>query len=231
MELTKNHIAELYSFTRKHYVYHYDIQTELVDHLANDIEQIWKETPQLSFEDAKNKSFKKFGVFGFMDVVESKQKVMNKYYWKLIWRFTREWFIIPKIVLTVSLFLSILLLIQIPNSEYFILFSIGITIIFEMMTIYKFRKKKKMKEKKNEKIFLLETMIGTTKNGYTGLLFINFYNLIALTNLEFSSYGIHGDILIAIITTLLFILFYISNYVLPLKSQELLEEAYPEYKC
>ena len=70
-----------------------------------------------------------------------------------------------------------------------------------------------------------------TKNGYTGLLFINFYNLIALTNLEFSSYRIHEDILIAIITTLLFILFYISNYVLPLKSQELLEEAYPEYKC
>ena len=45
MELTENQIDELYKFTRKHYVYHYDVQTELVDHLANDIENIWEETP------------------------------------------------------------------------------------------------------------------------------------------------------------------------------------------
>ena len=42
MELTKNQIDELYKFTRKHYVYHYDVQSELVDHLANDIENIWQ---------------------------------------------------------------------------------------------------------------------------------------------------------------------------------------------
>jgi len=39
MKLTKNQIDELYKFTRKHYVYHYDVQSELVDHLANDIEE------------------------------------------------------------------------------------------------------------------------------------------------------------------------------------------------
>ena len=71
MELTKNQIDELYKFTRKHYVYHYDVQSELVDHLANDIENIWQETPNLSFEQARYKSFKKFGIFGFMDVVEN----------------------------------------------------------------------------------------------------------------------------------------------------------------
>jgi len=78
MKLTKNQIDELYKFTRKHYVYHYDVQSELVDHLANDIEKIWEQTPNLSFEDAKNNSFKKFGIFGFMDVIEAKQKQMNK---------------------------------------------------------------------------------------------------------------------------------------------------------
>jgi hypothetical protein len=72
MKLTASQIDNLFKFTRKHYVYHYDVQSELVDHLANDIESIWQETPNLSFEQARDKSFKKFGVFGFMDVIEAK---------------------------------------------------------------------------------------------------------------------------------------------------------------
>lgn len=38
--LSKEDIQNLYTFTRQHYVEHYDLQTELVDHLANDIEII-----------------------------------------------------------------------------------------------------------------------------------------------------------------------------------------------
>ena len=105
MKLTKNQIDELYKFTRKHYVYHYDVQSELVDHLANDIEKIWEQTPNLSFEDAKNNSFKKFGIFGFMDVIEAKQKQMNKRYKHIMWRFFKEWFTLPKVTTTIVLFL------------------------------------------------------------------------------------------------------------------------------
>lgn len=74
MELTEKHIEELYQFNRDHYVEWYDLQTELVDHLAANIEEIWKENPSLSFEKARDISFKKFGVFGFGDVVEEKNK-------------------------------------------------------------------------------------------------------------------------------------------------------------
>ena len=42
MKLTEIQITNLYQFTRQHFVYHYDVQTELVDHLANDIEGIWE---------------------------------------------------------------------------------------------------------------------------------------------------------------------------------------------
>ncbi|PIE98900.1 MAG: hypothetical protein CR961_01445 [Polaribacter sp.] len=73
MKLTAEQIQDLYKFTRQHYVEHYDVQTELVDHLANDIEQICKEKPSLTFTEARDISFKKFGVFGFMEVVEQKQ--------------------------------------------------------------------------------------------------------------------------------------------------------------
>ena len=55
MKLTENQIDELYKFTREHYVYFYDVQSELVDHLANDIEEIWLDKPKLSFENARTK--------------------------------------------------------------------------------------------------------------------------------------------------------------------------------
>ena len=71
---------------------HYDLQTELVDHLANDIEAVWEENSNLSFNKARDLSFKKFGVFGFMDVVSERQKIMNKRYMKILWSFAKEWF-------------------------------------------------------------------------------------------------------------------------------------------
>ena len=78
MKLSAEQIERLYQFTRQHYVEYYDLQTELVDHLANAIEEQWQQNPKLSFEEALQIEFKKFGVFGFMDVVEQRQSVLNK---------------------------------------------------------------------------------------------------------------------------------------------------------
>ncbi|MEP5132812.1 MAG: hypothetical protein ABJQ64_09610, partial [Nonlabens ulvanivorans] len=63
MKLNDSQIEDLYAFTRKHYVEFYDLQTELVDHLANAIEDQWELKPHLSFEDALQIEFKKIGVF------------------------------------------------------------------------------------------------------------------------------------------------------------------------
>ncbi|MFY9243796.1 MAG: hypothetical protein WAO74_12300 [Polaribacter sp.] len=230
MKLTEPQIDNLYKFTRQHYVYHYDVQTELVDHLANDIEQIWEEMPKLSFEEARDKSFKKFGIFGFMDVIEAKQKQMNKRYWKIILRFAKEWFTIPKVITTIGIFLGFFLMFQIPYSEYIFFGTLLILIIFEMIAVYKIRKEHKAKEKSDEKIFLLEAMIGTTKNGYTGFAMVNLFNFVNLTRFDFSGLSIYWLILISFTLTLLSILFYVSNFVLPQKAEELLQETYPEYK-
>ena len=104
MKLTPQQIQELYKFTRQHYVEYFDVQTELVDHLANNIEQIWTTRPSFSFEDARDISFKKFGVFGFMDLVDERKKALNKKYWKLIWHFVKDWFQLPKIIFTALIF-------------------------------------------------------------------------------------------------------------------------------
>ena len=101
MKLTPQQIDRLYQFTRQHYVEWYDLQTELVDHLANSIELQWQENPKIDFEDALKIEFKKFGVFGFMDVIAEKQVALSKKYKKFVWNELVTFFTLPKIILTV----------------------------------------------------------------------------------------------------------------------------------
>ena len=122
MKLTPEQIDRLYQFTRQHYVEWYDLQTELVDHLANSIEAQWQENPKISFEDALQIEFKKFGIFGFMDVVEKRQAALNKRYNKIVWQHFKAFFTIPKIVITLfSFFLMFFIFRNYSNSENLIL--------------------------------------------------------------------------------------------------------------
>ncbi|QTE21562.1 hypothetical protein [Polaribacter cellanae] len=230
MKLTNAQIDQLYKFTRKHYVYFYDVQTELVDHLANDIENIWKEYPNLSFEEARDKSFKKFGIFGFMDVIEAKQKQMNKRYRKIMWRFFKEWFTVPKIVTTITVFLSLFFVLKIPYSEFVLLGALFILVVFDLIKQTIARKKQKKKEVKKEKIFLLESMIGETRQGFSAITFVNIFNFVNLTRVSFSSLENYWLLLISFSATIILILFYVTAYLMPQKSEELLIETYPEYK-
>jgi hypothetical protein len=78
MQLTTSQIDKLFTFTRQHFGRYYDLQSELVDHLANSIEAQWEflneHLRRLKYQ------FKKFGIYGFMDVVYKdsgpKQKVL-----------------------------------------------------------------------------------------------------------------------------------------------------------
>jgi hypothetical protein len=72
-------------------------------------------------------------------------------------------------------------------------------------------------------------MIGSTKNGYTGLVFINLFNIVSTSRLDFSDSGLFWQLVFSGAITLLIILFNVVNNVLPQKAQELLEENHPEY--
>ena len=230
MKLTINQIEELYIFTRKHYVYFYDVQSELVDHLANDIERIWKEVPNLSFQEARDKSFKKFGIFGFMDVIEAKQKQMSKRYRKILWRFFKEWFTMPKLVVTFSLFFMIFFFLKLPYSTYIPLGALLFLAIFDFINRYVSRKNQQEKAHKKEKVFLLESMIGETRNGFTGVAFLNIFHFVNLSRVPFNTLENHWLLLLSFSATLLILLFYVTAYLIPQKAEELLIETYPEYK-
>jgi hypothetical protein len=173
MKLTEQQIENLYKFTRQHYVYHYDVQTELVDHLANDIEEIWLETPKLSFEQARDKSFKKFGIFGFMDVVEKKERQMTKKYLKLVFKFIKEWFGLPKIVLTMVLFYGFY---QLQKMEYAYNMYMGIFValmILQILFMIVKGQKLKRKQKETGKKWMFEQIISV--NGMANVFVMLFY--------------------------------------------------------
>lgn len=104
--ITPEHIDKLFAFTRKHLVEYYDVQLELVDHLANAIEERWKENKNLPFEQVLEQEYKKFGVFGFSSLVEQKQAALQKHYWQIIKNEMRAFFSIPKIFLSLLLLYS-----------------------------------------------------------------------------------------------------------------------------
>ena len=78
MALDQQHIEELFAFTRKEYVHWYDLQVELVDHLASGIEEEMAADPRLDFQRALEKVYGRFGIFGFSEIVKEKTKAAQR---------------------------------------------------------------------------------------------------------------------------------------------------------
>lgn len=227
-QLSDNEITALYQFTREHFVEHYDVQTELVDHMANDIEAIWRETPSLSFTEARNRAFKKFGVFGFMGVVEEKQKQMNKKYFKLICSFAKAWFQLPKLLSTVTLFLFFYYSLQYQITFYLLIGVLFVTAVLDVYFSLRLKRIANKRFKQTGKKWMLEDYIFNTaalSSILIGSNLFNFYSLLV-------NKPVHGTtaFLTALILTALVLYCYITLVVIPKKSEELLTTQYPEYK-
>jgi hypothetical protein len=102
-KLSLEQIEDLYAFCNEQDVPYYDVQIELVDHLANAIEQKWKENPSLSYDKALWAVFDQFGISGFRKIRRAKEKELRKKYFRLQWKHIAEFFCLPKIILTISL--------------------------------------------------------------------------------------------------------------------------------
>lgn len=224
-KVTKPEIEKLYKFTRKHYVEYYDLQTELVDHLANGMEAHWEENPHLEFEENLNLEFKKFGIFGFSDVVEKRQNAMTKKYYKLIWSETKQILRQPKFLFIV--FALILLCRFVLELNYGTDILSGASLVFFIVALIKQRKTFPKRKKENKRVFLLEEIIRNT--GGAAILFIFPFN--GLSFFSNSSGTIENGIaqwVFAFLMTAIYLMAYICFWTLPNKKEEILEKAYPE---
>lgn len=227
MKLTPQQIDRLYQFTRQHYVEWYDLQTELVDHLANAIEAQWQENPKISFEDALQIEFKKFGVFGFMDVVEKRQAALQKRYSKLVWKHFKEFFTIPKIVVTLFSTVFFFLIFRNYSQAELLLTSLFMVVLITFWVSLFFQSRKNKKEHKiTGKKWLFKDIIF----GHSSFAGLSYIPVQVMLHIDF---GQNIGILKAIFFSLLFVSMALCEYIIlviiPSKAEDYLKETYPEY--
>ena len=230
MKLSKEHIDQLYKFTRAHFVEWYDLQTELVDHLANDIESIWEKEPKLTFDQAKNKAFKKFGIFGFSDVITDKSKAVNKRYWKVFWNIFKDYIKPPKILLVLLGSLFIFTIADLTEYKITILISaFWIIFIIPIVFFFKYNIELKRKFKKTGKKWLVDEMIRQSCLFFFLGIQIPIQLLKYVNNNSFTI-----DTFWLFITSFLLAVFatfvYVVIKIMPPKLEEQMSKQFPEYK-
>ncbi|NBL65805.1 hypothetical protein GV828_11395 [Flavobacterium sp. NST-5] len=227
MKLSDEQIQSLYRFTREHFVEHYDLQTELVDHLSNAIEEEWKENPKLSFEEALQKEFKKFGIFGFMDVVESRRSALSKKYNQVVWQHFKEFFSFPKIMLTLATIVGLIFLFKQISFVQEILVASALAMTVCMIVKIQSNKRKFGASQKSDKKWLFEEIVFH----YGDWLFFFTLPMQLLLHVPEAFFQTNLGISIGVtMVSLFFLLGYVMVFVIPNLSEKYLEETYPEYK-
>lgn len=220
-------IEILYAFTRKHFVEWYDVQTELVDHLANGIEEQWKENPSTSFDDALRNEFKKFGVFGFMEIVEKKTNALSKYYIKEVLQYLKEYFKLPKIIIALFSIWVVFKLMQLfQNKDYFVIPLV--LIVFGYVIFYATKESLRIKKnfKETGKKWLFENIYGQL-GGFIHLFNIGIYfPLISNSKAEWS---LTSQFIFSFCIVLYVLLIYISIKIVSPKLRDKLSKEHPEY--
>ena len=159
--LSESQINSLYRFTRAHFVYHYDLQTELVDHMANAIEELQVKQPELTFDDATKIVFKSFGVFGFQDIVEERTQQITKRYWRLIWSLFKTHFSWPLLLRTLSFSILVFVFLKVFSNWMEQLLIGGFIIAFVVMFARQMQIKKRIRktQKESGKKWMFEDVI------------------------------------------------------------------------
>ena len=227
MKLTKPHIQQLYKFTQKHYVDWYDVQTELVDHLANGIETHLEENPNATFESALNSEFKKFGIMGFSDVIEEKTKALNKHYRILVWNFFKDFFKLPKIILTLFFVWAYFELFQlVPNKNWIVIPTFAILfivpIIFFINMTIQIRKTGHLTDKK----WLFDS-INLQLGGLVNILNIGIYSGYFFESI--SDWSTLFQVVFSAVIVLLAMIIYISVFIVSPKLRNDMAKQHPEY--
>lgn len=228
--VTQEETTELFKVCENYGVFFYDVQIEIVDHLASLIEDQWQKKPELKFEQAQKNAISGFGKSNFTKMVRTKEKEVNRKYNILLWKYLLEFYKWPKLLLTFMLTLGVFILLQTSSKTKVILFAYSVLILV-VFAIYLFFIFPKLKLKvKPEKMFLLVARQSMALYLVTILL-----QLPNFTNMIFNSLNIHtveNKLALAGISFFLVfasILLYANMFFLPQKIREHFLQQFPEF--
>lgn len=108
MTLTADQIEILYAFTRKKFVPWYDLQVELVDHLAERIVEEMQKDKTLDFNRALNRVYAGFGIYGFAEIVRERSALLQKEAKRQMWLEIKNQFNLKNLLRSIAIFSIIL---------------------------------------------------------------------------------------------------------------------------
>lgn len=147
--LSQHQIEELFRFCEAKGVKYFDVQIEIVDHLANAIEALMIQNKDLTFDMSLKQVYQGFGVTGFRKLIIEKEAIAASSANKLFFKLLISYFKLPQLLLTASI-LSLLaifykaysanvLLVTNTMSIITLLLWIGSVLIF--ISFYRFKKR------------------------------------------------------------------------------------------
>ena len=115
--LNENQLAHLSHSISMKGVNYYDVNLEMTDHIASEVEEEM-ESSGLEFMKAVNKVFLRYSRFHFMNIEDEKTRKIQKQSWRQVKKGFLQFFTIPKVVITISLFIILQYLIENGFIEY-----------------------------------------------------------------------------------------------------------------
>jgi hypothetical protein len=228
-KLTKEEIAVLFYFCENEEVYDYDLQIELVDHLASYIEDQWKADPEIEFEAAVENLYSKFGWKEFRKLERQIARQLKRKFRRMLWQNFLEYFRLPKIAITLIIMVSVFSVLRMTenNSLAIIILTVPISLVSIYYTFILFPKKIKVKTTHNKSFMILEYLESISK--ITGsivqlpLFAILFSDVFKYTN------TISEEILISVIISMLAVFLYGYFFFLPKKIRKYFMSYYSEF--
>jgi hypothetical protein len=202
-KLSPEQIDNLFELCEFHNVHYYDVQIELVDHLASAIEERWEINPEIPFEEAVFQVCGQFGVdpffhteyqsllpsisgkhysgeSGFEAIKEAKEKELHRKYNRLQWKYIGEFFHLPKIILTLVMTFSLFFIFKLSNNDILVIYCIqGFYILSLALYLIFIYPRKFRLNIVTGKSFLLYEHFRSIKRGAIGAGFAS-YNIIPL---------------------------------------------------
>jgi len=257
-KLTSEQIEDLFELCEFHNVHYYDVQIELVDHLASAIEALWQTSPELSFEEAAFQVGEQFGVepfshssynsilpsitglhfsgeSGFEAIKEAKEKELHRKYHRLQWQYIGEFYRLPKIMLTIAISLLLYAVMKMSSNLGLLgLISLGIYSISLLIYLVFFFKKESQLELTTGKSFLQIDYLNSIRSSLFTIGFLPF-NLINIANIvlrefKFPQTSIYFlELLIAFLLTLFVYLMIAMCSYIPRRIKDDFTREFPQF--
>jgi hypothetical protein len=229
-KISEDQVEKLFEFCRDHYVPFYDLQVELVDHMASAIEEQWESQPELPFEKALGITFKKFGVWGFNKIKSQKQRELRRRFRRMLYKMFKDFYSWPKIVLTFLFTMVLFTIFRLVPNDFWVFGAILTLFLFASLYGMHNMKKQIVKVVEGKRFMLLDYM--KQAGAYVFLLIQMpnvFLNVLGRPMGWFVEMGIWVTLLVSFVLVSFAFLLYLDSFILPKKVKENFLELYSEF--